>query len=73
MYSVLQAENNDHAPDSGLPLKAHCIQYINQMIISGAESTYTDLIGMIIILKESAVSRLRIESFRLARVAVSCQ
>jgi hypothetical protein len=65
MYSVLQAENNDHAPDGGLPLKAHCIQDINQMIISGAESTHTDLIGTIMILKASAVNQPRIGSFRL--------
>jgi hypothetical protein len=65
MYSVLQAENYDHPPDSGLSLKAHCIQDINQMIISGAESTHTDLIGTIMILKATAVSRLRIECFRL--------
>jgi hypothetical protein len=56
MYSIIQAETKDHAPENGLALKAKSIQETIQMITSGAGSTHTDLIGTIMILKGIAVS-----------------
>lgn len=56
MYSIMQAEDHDRAPESGLALKIKSIQHISNAISLGNESTYIPLIGAIMMLKAIAVS-----------------